>query len=198
MASYYKRARQIAHAALQGYVHAPVGNATHYHANYVVPYWATTLNKNAVIGAHIFYRWRGAWGEPAAFRQNYAKKEADPWALRTAALEAEARYAALAAQKGETTGEDVTVTAGLQELPPELAELVDAEVGPNGTRISMRIPSDAQGKVDVRPQATASPNLSWTLNGVDPKGVEQKPLGADAAIPPNAVAGTPVLGSNPQ
>ena len=48
--------------ALAATVYAPVGYATHYHANYVVPYWASTLAKNAVVGAHIFYRWAGGWG----------------------------------------------------------------------------------------------------------------------------------------
>jgi hypothetical protein len=67
--------RQIAQAALRGAVHAPVGNATHYHADYVVPYWASSLDKSAVIGRHIFYRWRGYWGTPGAFRQPYAAAE---------------------------------------------------------------------------------------------------------------------------
>ena len=60
-------ARKVAEAALNGYVYAPVGYATHYHANYVVPYWASSLAKTAVEGAHIFYRWSGGWGRPAAF-----------------------------------------------------------------------------------------------------------------------------------
>jgi hypothetical protein len=69
------RARAIAKAALSGSVFVPVGHATHYHANYVVPYWASSLEKSAVIGVHIFYRWSGQWGRPAAFRQRYAAAE---------------------------------------------------------------------------------------------------------------------------
>src|SRR5437867_3474354 len=65
----WRRAYGIAQAALAGSVYAPVGYATHYHANYVVPYWASTLAKNAVVGAHIFYRWAGGWGQPAAFTE---------------------------------------------------------------------------------------------------------------------------------
>jgi hypothetical protein len=52
-----------------------VGNATHYHANYVVPYWASSLSKSAVVGDHIFYRWKGHWGTPGAFRQKYTPSE---------------------------------------------------------------------------------------------------------------------------
>ena len=33
-----------------------VGDATHYHANYVNPYWAPRLVHTKTIGTHIFYR----------------------------------------------------------------------------------------------------------------------------------------------
>jgi hypothetical protein len=44
-----------------------VGMATHYHANWVVPYWAPRLDKIAAVGNHIFYRWSGLWGRRQAF-----------------------------------------------------------------------------------------------------------------------------------
>ena len=44
-------------------VYAPVGWATHYHADYVVPYWASTLAKNAIVGAHIFLSLGAAAGD---------------------------------------------------------------------------------------------------------------------------------------
>ncbi|MGZ8347599.1 MAG: cell wall hydrolase [Allosphingosinicella sp.] len=72
MDSLWQRARGVAEAALDGHVYAPVGWATHYHANYVVPYWASSLVKSANIGAHIFYRWRGGWGRAPAFVSRYA------------------------------------------------------------------------------------------------------------------------------
>lgn len=75
MADYWERARRVAEAALAGYVYAPVGWATHYHANYVVPYWASSLVKSATVGAHIFYRWRGGWGRPPAFLNRYVGAE---------------------------------------------------------------------------------------------------------------------------
>ena len=49
-----------------------VGYATHYHANYVVPYWASSLAKTSVEGAHLFYRWPGGWGRPAAFSDRWS------------------------------------------------------------------------------------------------------------------------------
>ena len=84
----WARSQAAAAAALAGRVFAPVGNATHYHADFVVPYWATSLDKNQVVGAHIFYRWRGAWGKAAAFRRAYPAAEADPVLLRAIALAA--------------------------------------------------------------------------------------------------------------
>jgi spore germination cell wall hydrolase CwlJ-like protein len=69
--SSWMRARRVALAALSGWVEPSVGLATHYHANYVVPYWASSLDKVATIGAHIFYTMRGAPGRPAAFHAGY-------------------------------------------------------------------------------------------------------------------------------
>ena len=82
----WRTARAIAAAALAGAVFKPVGYATHYHADYVVPYWASSIDKNSVVGRHIFYRWPEWWGSPAAFAARYAGKEADPRMLRATAL----------------------------------------------------------------------------------------------------------------
>jgi hypothetical protein len=78
----WKEAERIAEAALDGYVEKSVGAATHYHADYVAPYWAPRLAKIVQIGAHIFYRWPGAWGSTAAFTGRYIGEPADPLALR--------------------------------------------------------------------------------------------------------------------
>lgn len=64
--------------ALQGKVFAPAGLATHYHADYVFPYWAPRLEKIAVIGRHVFYRWPNGWGLHSAFNAKYAGSEALP------------------------------------------------------------------------------------------------------------------------
>jgi spore germination cell wall hydrolase CwlJ-like protein len=71
----WARARKVAEAALNGYVMKRVGEATHYHADYVAPYWSPTLVKLAVVGQHIFYRWTGTWGTPPAFVGRYAGGE---------------------------------------------------------------------------------------------------------------------------
>lgn len=71
----WARAREVALAALSGYVYPGVGQATHYHALYVAPYWSPSLLKVANIGAHTFYRWKGFNGRRASFVSPYAGHE---------------------------------------------------------------------------------------------------------------------------
>jgi spore germination cell wall hydrolase CwlJ-like protein len=71
----WAQAKRIANEALDGRVDPAVGHATHYHADYVVPYWADSLLKQVQIGHHIFYRLRGTLGSGAAFSQRYAGME---------------------------------------------------------------------------------------------------------------------------
>lgn len=66
------RAQRIASEALAGSVYAPVGLATHYHTLWVNPRWASTLDHIGTIGAHRFYRTRGASGQAGAFNAAYA------------------------------------------------------------------------------------------------------------------------------
>ena len=69
-------AGKIAMDALNGYVVAAVGTATHYHTWRLDPYWNDTLVKTAQIGDHIFYRWPGKAGEPAFLKDaRYAGDE---------------------------------------------------------------------------------------------------------------------------
>lgn len=71
----WRRAALVADRALAGKVVAAVGTATHYHADYVDPWWRPTLSKLTQIGTHIFYRWKGWPGETAAFSQTYSGVE---------------------------------------------------------------------------------------------------------------------------
>jgi spore germination cell wall hydrolase CwlJ-like protein len=88
--SLWSQARRIAAEALAGKVFAPVGHSTHYHADYVLPYWADSLDKMVQIGRHIFYRLKGGLGSPAAFRQRYAGAEPLPLSPTAAEVATEA------------------------------------------------------------------------------------------------------------
>jgi spore germination cell wall hydrolase CwlJ-like protein len=72
----WDRARRIAAQALAGYVYEPVGLATHYHTTAIHPWWADAMTKAVTIGAHIFYRWHGEWGDPKSFQRPYVGAEA--------------------------------------------------------------------------------------------------------------------------
>ena len=181
-ASSWNRARRVAEAALAGFVAPSVGNATHYHANYVVPYWASTLNKTDVIGAHIFYRWQGGWGRPGAFAQGYAGREASPSALRLAAL---------------SVPHKVFVPAAVAAAE-ELDEVKGVEVKQDGKRVRVlfspkaREAVEAVKHVEYVERVAASDNLRWTLGAGAPAS-DEKPLGK-AQPAPAAASGT-ALGS---
>ncbi|WP_448658110.1 cell wall hydrolase [Sphingomonas sp. CJ99] len=63
----WAQAREVAAMAINGFVYAPVGHATHYHTNWVVPYWSSSLDKIVEVKTHLFFRWTGWWGTPRAF-----------------------------------------------------------------------------------------------------------------------------------
>lgn len=52
----WNRAKRIAKASLEGIGKDVVGDATHYHATYVAPRWASSFDVVAQIGNHVFYR----------------------------------------------------------------------------------------------------------------------------------------------
>src|SRR3546814_4458461 len=47
----------------------------HYHTDWVVPYWSSCLDKGTAVGTHLFFRWKGWWGTPVAFRSPGAETE---------------------------------------------------------------------------------------------------------------------------
>jgi spore germination cell wall hydrolase CwlJ-like protein len=171
----WARAKAIAEAALGGAVFAPVGLATHYHADYVVPYWASTMAKNAVVGAHLFYRWAGSWGKPAAFAQKYARQEPNSGALKAAAL------AAYASRPASSQSQQVADIPG--------AEVEKAPPGRVSVRFNLATLTAARKAAAEAPheeyveKVAASENLRWTLTGSAPD-APQKPLGRDESYGP--------------
>lgn len=190
VASYWERARSVAQAALSGYVYAPVGWATHYHANYVMPYWAPTLVKSANVGLHIFYRWRGGWGRPGAFVNRYSGIEpAIAWRggfgqpvasqVQLAQSTRDALAAQAAAAAGLTTGGGVSSVDSFQRAVLRRYEPMQRE----------------SAGVVIADRARANPALTnsqrWALTGSDSGPAAQAPLGrrAEGAEPPRELQG---------
>jgi spore germination cell wall hydrolase CwlJ-like protein len=176
----WKRAWQVAEAALSGYVYAPVGWATHYHANYVVPTWASSMAKNAVVGAHLFYRWHGGWGQPAVFTKAYAAREPDAIALRNAALAVE-----------HVNPVQSNVAQAIKDIPG--AEAIKLQPSMRGDKrvavrfnLAARKASDEATHQDYAKAFAASDNLKWSLSG-DVAAQNEKPLGQ--AAQPQATSG---------
>ena len=168
MAASWNRARVVAAAALAGSVYPDVGTATHYHADYVVPYWAASQAKTAVIGAHLFYRWNGGWGQPGAFTQAYSGREGDPRALRLATLSiARVPRAPDGTVLMADSGPVVTRVAGTAVL-----------VEPGGKRVRVLFTPQAREAVEKvvhKPyveRAAASDTLRWTLGDGAPAATE--------------------------
>ncbi|MFN3517070.1 MAG: cell wall hydrolase [Novosphingobium sp.] len=74
-AASWAAARGRAEQALKGYVFAPVGNATHYHTDWVHPWWSPKLEKIAQVETHLFLRWPGYWGSMKSWRKVYGGAE---------------------------------------------------------------------------------------------------------------------------
>jgi spore germination cell wall hydrolase CwlJ-like protein len=72
---YWSRAKDVAVAALSGFVAQDVGAATYYHADYVFPAWGPQMVKIRQLGAHIFYRYPGPAGAAEALTGRYAGGE---------------------------------------------------------------------------------------------------------------------------
>lgn len=71
----WSRHRGLAAAMLKGLVYPPVGLATHYHTDWVLPVWSARLDKVRVEGTHLFFRFNGYWGTPAAYRGKVSGSE---------------------------------------------------------------------------------------------------------------------------
>lgn len=161
--AFWDRARKIALAALDGYVYAPVGLATHYHTVAVHPYWDGSMANVTTIGAHRFFRWLGPAGLPTAFTARYAGNEPVPAPrphVQTAEAPApdpvqlERAYEAslAAAQPATTIAQRTAAAAAASAYPaPTYAPAVQARGG-DTQFTSTRLP----GGGGVKPEYAAS------------------------------------------
>jgi len=178
----WKRAYAVAQAALSGAVYAPVGWATHYHADYVVPYWSSTLAKSAIVGAHIFYRWAGGWGLPAAFTSGYAGREPNAVALRNAALSV-----AHVVSGPASVASEIAKIPGAEPIKLAPSMRGDKRVAVRFNLVARKAADDATHEDYVK-KFEASDNLKYALSGETAS--NEQPLGKrTAAAPPPAGGG---------
>ncbi|WP_260583360.1 cell wall hydrolase [Sphingopyxis sp. PET50] len=139
----WTRAQVNAEIVLAGGVDPRVGLATHYHTDWVRPYWSDSLEKIAIVDTHLFFRWPGYWGTPGAFRGAVAGVETPV-----------AKMAALS-------------PLHMAGLPDELAaEEVDAVVGEpriTGGAIPGQVVSGGRETITVTLDRKATPESFVTL-----------------------------------
>jgi len=174
----WRRAYKIAEDALGGLVYGPVGWATHYHADYVMPTWASSMAKNAIVGAHLFYRWAGSWGKAAAFTDAYAGREPNAAVLRTAALAAP-HVSPVVSQNGLAAAIRDIPGAEPLKLAPSMRG--DKRVAVRFNLVARKASEDAP-HVDYEQKFAASDNLKWALSS-ETVGANEQPLGKGPATP---------------
>jgi len=132
----WSRAQVLAEMMLSGITDPRVGLATHYHTDWVRPYWSDSLQKIAIVDTHLFFRWPGYWGTPGAFRGAVSGQDAPvaklaaisplhAFALSPASALADAEADTLPKEvrlvpgAGEATGRDTLYVQLDRRAPPE-------------------------------------------------------------------------------
>jgi spore germination cell wall hydrolase CwlJ-like protein len=144
------RARKIAHEALDGAVYKPVGTATHYHTDWVVPYWRSSLDKIAIVHTQIFYRWPGAWGTRAVLTGHVQPGERPDMRL--------ARFVDLKTRLDSP----MAVAQAAQPLPAGLAVAGVPPASLNGNVVRLKDEDAGQFVVQLNP---AAPPASYAITG---------------------------------
>ena len=152
--SSWMHARDIAVSALSGQVFAPVGSATFYHADYVLPWWASSMDRVATVGAHIFYRWRGRLEGALANSQSYSGLEpsvtgrTSPWSDADGGV---AVAGAGAYDSGEVVSGGVMVHRGGAPVPaPVVALSAPVPVAPSPMGKHIRVGGGARPESGIR------------------------------------------------
>ena len=182
----WRRAWKVAEDALSGSVYAPVGWATHYHADYVVPTWAASMAKNAIVGAHLFYRWAGSWGQAASFSDPYRGREPSSTALRAAALAAP-HVTPVYSQHGQ-------LAAAIKDIPgAEALKLAPSMRGDKRVAVRFNLVAREASKdiapVDYDKKFEASDNLKYALSS-QTVAQNQQPLGKASTPAPAGSGGS--------
>jgi hypothetical protein len=156
----WARARRVAATALAGSVYGPVGVATHYHTTAIRPWWAASLRRAVTVGSHIFYRWRGDWGDPKAFRRPYLAAEAADRPARFERPERPGRQADRGADAAD--GAEVTIVHGVTVRrggpPPRFLAAAQDEAPPtrSASAAGVRVHSGLPDFVEIAPAAAAA------------------------------------------
>lgn len=145
----WTRAKQVAAMALGGFVDKSVGLATHYHTDWVVPYWSSSLDKISKVRTHLFFRFKGYWGQAAAMSRGGSG--AEPMIAKLAGL---------------SNVHGSVVETGPFIIPKQ----TDADIASLVAKLQARGINAAPAPGTGRPQVSAS----FTVGGAAPKKGQEK------------------------
>lgn len=178
--SLWKKAQRIARQSIEGQVYAPVGLATHYHTDWVMPAWSGSLEKIGRVHTHLFFRWQGGWGRPAAFNQTaLASEPIEPeLAVISSAHNAPSTsknvpYTSQLAIGERTNGEPVDDVLTLQSVDLRGSKL--RLVHPDGDAFGFLVPTSMPGSfglmaLDVCRRRSFCKVMGWTDATAIPRG----------------------------
>jgi Cell Wall Hydrolase len=132
------RAQAVAQAALQGSVDVSVGLATHYHTDWVRPYWSDSLEKIAAVDTHLFFRWPGFWGTPRAFGGGVSGAEP-----------VVAKMAALSPAHGTALPMELALDSGPSPAIGEPEVKADATAAPGNSRDTLLVVLDRKATAEA-------------------------------------------------
>ncbi|HTK34834.1 MAG TPA: cell wall hydrolase [Caulobacteraceae bacterium] len=139
----WRRSEKVAARALDGFVMAQVGNATHFHVASLATNWGPGLMRVAQIGAHVFYRLGGHAGSGSAFT-------AEPQPSETVAT-AQPVYASLSL---------APLAASVANTVADAAELVMSAAQPKTAAKPADISAKPMAAPAPTPAATAQPGAA--------------------------------------
>ena len=161
-ADLWRKSKAIARDALAGREVAEVGTSTHYHADYVVPYWAFKMGKLATIGRHIFYRFPGSPGRAASFYGNWGGREFKPQVDFARFLEDDETVVAMVAEPEYTPGLTVTPDVTDRHAKADVGGRIDTTKAwrltipdPVAASASYRDTLSSQGATGAQPAETS-------------------------------------------
>lgn len=183
------RARAVATLALNTTIYPEVSQATHYHADYVMPWWSSKLVRLHKVGPHIFYRWPGARGalsgQPSSmgegmFAQLSFQAAGQPNSVPALSIAEEAKLTAttIGSSDLKLASAEPAVEASASIVPaPKTDDTIFLAVdpaSPNG-RWAISALSKCAGQVGCRVLAYESPERTNHNSALSPR-AREKPI----------------------
>lgn len=141
----WRRSQTVASRALDGFVMAEVGAATHFHTLNVAPMWGPHLMRVAQVGMHVFYRFNGRATAPADLADETAIAQAG--AIGQGKIDPEAKT--LQAASALLTAQPL-VAGGMGGPATKPVEPASAPIG--------AVPAQQPQKAEAKPLQVASVN----------------------------------------